>query len=248
MTTQVGTRAEGVAALDRALQILAAFSADDEQLTLADLAKRTGFYKSTILRLIATLERRGYVVRLAGGGYRLGPTVLHLGMVYQGSFRLEDHVMPAMRAVSKQTQESVSFYTHEGDTRVCLFRIDSPLSVREHHGRVGRLAPVTRGPAGWAYAAFRHGAHAADPKDLASLPIVDVGGVFPELGSAVAPVFGFRGAFVGLLMVSGPKERFTRAALRQIAAAVLDGAREITARLGGDPTVFNAPKRARSAR
>lgn len=240
----------GVAALDRALGILAAFRPGDEQLSLAELAKRTGFYKSTILRLIATLERHRYVVRLAGGGYRLGPAVLHLGMVYQGAFRLEEHVVPVMRAVSKRTQETVSFFTHEGDTRVCLFRLDSPLSVRENHTRIGDLAPATRGPVGRVFAAFRVGIAGADPAAVANLPHVDVGGVFPDVASVVAPVFGFDGRLAGLLMVSGPKARFTRTALRRIAAAVLDAAREITAQIGGDARIFAgaASPRARRGR
>jgi DNA-binding IclR family transcriptional regulator len=121
---------------------------------------------------------------------------------------------------------------------VCLFRIDSPLSVRENHNRVGDAAPVTRGAAGRAYFAFRDGAAKAKRDDLRAVPFVDVGGVFPELGNAVAPVFGFEGAFVGLLMVSGPKERFTPAAVARIAKALRTAAREITADLGGDPRAF----------
>ena len=182
--TQATAGQASVASLDRSLAILAAFRPGDDQLTLAELAKRTTFYKSTILRLIATLERHRYVVRLASGGYRLGPAVLHLGMVYQGSFRLEEHVMPVMRALSKQTQETVSFFTHEGTSRVCLFRIDSPLSVRENHTRVGDQAPATRGPVGRVYTAFRDGIAGATRDDFADLPHVDVGGVFPEIASA----------------------------------------------------------------
>jgi len=233
----------GVAALDRALTILGAFRSEDDRLSLAELAKRTSLYKSTILRLIATFELRRYVVRLADGGYRLGPAVLRLGTVYQRAFRLEDHLMPAMRSLSKRTQESVSFYTHEGNTRVCLFRIDSPLSVRENHARIGDVAPVTRGPAGRAFFAFRDGAAGAKRDDLRNLPFVDVGGVFPDVAAAVAPVFGFEGAFVGLLMVSGPKERFTPTAQRRVAKALRAAAREITAELGGDPRVFDAARR-----
>jgi len=41
----------GVASVDRALEILAAFEPTDEALTLAELAQRTGLYKSTILRI-----------------------------------------------------------------------------------------------------------------------------------------------------------------------------------------------------
>ncbi len=241
--TQAASSPASVASLDRSLAILAAFRPGDDQLTLAELAKRTTFYKSTILRLIATLERHRYVVRLASGGYRLGPAVLHLGMVYQGSFRLEEHVMPIMRALSKQTQETVSFFTHEGNSRICLFRIDSPLSVRENHTRVGDQAPATRGPMGQVYSAFRNGVAGATRDDIAGLPHIDVGGVFPEIASAVAPVFGFAGELTGLLMVSGPKARFTPGPLRKIGAAVLDAAREITAQIGGDPRVFTPAKR-----
>ena len=42
---------DGVAALDRAIAILNAFTAADRSLSLAEIAARTGFYKSTILRL-----------------------------------------------------------------------------------------------------------------------------------------------------------------------------------------------------
>jgi DNA-binding IclR family transcriptional regulator len=234
---------DGVASLERAIAILAAFQPQDDKLSLAELAKRTGFYKSTILRLVATLERRRYVVKLTNGGYRLGPAVLHLGVTYQRSFRLEDHVLPAMRELAKRTQESVSFYAHEGNTRICLFRIDSPLSVRENHTRVGDVNPIARGPAGRVFAAYREGVEHAKAGAIAELPYVDVGNTFPELGEAVAPVFGFDGALAGMLAVSGPKDRFAPA-LSRITGSLLDAVAEITAQLGGDPRIFTTSRQA----
>ena len=59
----------GVAAVERALAILDAFTEQDRSLTLAQVATRTGFYKSTILRLAASLEKKGYLIRLADGGW-----------------------------------------------------------------------------------------------------------------------------------------------------------------------------------
>ena len=50
-------RADGVAALDRAIAILDAFAAADRSLSLAEIAARTGLYKSTILRLANSLLR-----------------------------------------------------------------------------------------------------------------------------------------------------------------------------------------------
>ena len=60
----------GVAAVDRALSILDALT--DEKISLAELSKRTGLYKSTVLRLAKSLERFGYILRTDDGSYRLG--------------------------------------------------------------------------------------------------------------------------------------------------------------------------------
>ena len=76
----------GVAAVDRALLILSAFREEDAALSLALLARRTGLYKSTILRLLQSLLRAGYVVRLPdGGNYVIGPEPGRLAKVRQAS-------------------------------------------------------------------------------------------------------------------------------------------------------------------
>src|SRR5688500_11732278 len=61
---------EGVAAVDRALSILDALT--DDRVSLAELSKRTGLYKSTVLRLMKSLEKGGYALRTSDGMYRLG--------------------------------------------------------------------------------------------------------------------------------------------------------------------------------
>jgi hypothetical protein len=73
----------GVAAVDRALLILSAFREDDVALSLALLARRTGLYKSTILRLLQSLLRAGYVARLPDGNYVIGAEPVRLARMYQ---------------------------------------------------------------------------------------------------------------------------------------------------------------------
>jgi DNA-binding IclR family transcriptional regulator len=68
----------GVAAVDRALLILSVFQEGDAPLTLAVLARRTGLYKSTILRLLQSLIRAGFVLRLSDGCYVIGPAAARL--------------------------------------------------------------------------------------------------------------------------------------------------------------------------
>src|SRR5678815_2782775 len=84
--------ADGVAAVKRALAILDVYGEQDKSLTLAQLAQRTGYYKSTILRLAATLEKHGYLIRLADKSWRLGAAASRLGSVYQAAFNLGDIV------------------------------------------------------------------------------------------------------------------------------------------------------------
>ncbi|RVA25927.1 IclR family transcriptional regulator, partial [Mesorhizobium sp. M7D.F.Ca.US.004.03.1.1] len=77
--------AEGVAALDRAIAILDAFTTADRSLSLAEIAARTGLYKSTILRLANSLLRGRLLERLDDGRYRVGPATFRLGALYQRS-------------------------------------------------------------------------------------------------------------------------------------------------------------------
>ena len=63
---------EGFAAVDHALSILDAFADTHSKLSLAEISKRTGLYKSTVLRLTKSLEKYRYMRRSENGAYRLG--------------------------------------------------------------------------------------------------------------------------------------------------------------------------------
>src|SRR5260221_10873277 len=89
--------AGGVAAVDRALMLLAAFRAGDRALPLAELAQRTELVKSTALRLLASLIHFGLVQRLEDGRYSLGPQVARLQSIYTATFSLGSVVMPVLR-------------------------------------------------------------------------------------------------------------------------------------------------------
>jgi len=80
----------GAAAVDRALTLLSAFRTGDRALTLAELAERTQLYKSTALRLLASLEHAGLLQRQDDGRWALGPELARLHGVYAASFSLED--------------------------------------------------------------------------------------------------------------------------------------------------------------
>src|SRR4051812_11534945 len=119
----------GVAAVDRALSILDALT--DDKVTLAELAKRTGLYKSTVLRLLKSLERFGYVLRSADGLYRLGSKVLALGALYQRHYRTSEIVPPVLERMAAEMHEGASFYVCEDEKRICLHRVEATRAVRD---------------------------------------------------------------------------------------------------------------------
>ena len=143
----------GVAAVERALSILDVFTDRDPQLTLAELAKRTKMYKSTLLRLARSLEHFGYLVRAEDGTYRLGSKLLQLGSLYQRHFDTADVVPDVLRSIVDDLKEGASFYVPDGDRRLCLHRVDSLRSVRDSVHEGDRL-PLNVGAAGHVIKAF----------------------------------------------------------------------------------------------
>ncbi len=227
--------ASGVAAVERALSILNAFRIEDSSLSLHEIAERTGFYKSTILRLLASLERKGCIQQLADRRYQLGPVVLHWGTVYQASLRLDAHVVPILRKLVEDAGEGASFFTRHGQSRLCLFRVDSPRSIRDHV-RAGDILPLDRGAAGRALIVF-------DPsKKRNQWPdppvILTIGEREPDIAALAAPVFGPGPSLRGALAVSGPSSRFSPSMISKCEKLLLAAARDLTTRLGGDPGLF----------
>ncbi|MCC5986089.1 MAG: IclR family transcriptional regulator [Pararhodobacter sp.] len=215
--------AMGVLAVNRALTILDVFRGTSGPLSLKEMSERTGLYKSTILRLLGSLETFGYVRRLDNGSYTLGPTLAELGAVYRGSFNLEVHVQPVLDRIVAETNENASFYVPEGDKRICLFRSEAAQMIRDHI-RVGDALEATQGASGKAITAFQGGLpHSAKADELM---FSSIGERHPDMAAVAAPVFGMRGKLIGSLTISGPKNRFgpkerktySRIALREAVA------------------------------
>lgn len=218
----------GAAAVDRALVLLKIFGAGQSPLQLSELAQKAQLYKSTTLRLIASLEHAQLVVRQADGRYALGPAIPWLHAAYAASFSLETVVMPFLRRLVAATTESAAFHVRQGDHRVCLYRVDSPQPVRDHV-RVGDVMPLASGAGGRVLLAFGGAAGAPYAEIRRAGVAVLAGDRVPELAGISSPVFDAGGVLVGAVTLTMPRERLQPAQVPH----VLQAAREITGRLGG---------------
>ena len=232
---QAVSQPKGVEAVDRAITILRSFDMHSGKLSLAQLSERTGFYKSTILRLVASLEREGFIVRTQDKAYSLGPELLRLGGLYQRSLKLEDSVRPALKRLLQATGESASFFIKNGEGRFCLFREDSSHTVRDHVVE-GETLVLRQGAAGHVLVDY----DAPLPQEAATvstgdLPRFSFGERVPDVAASAVPVFGLRGSspvLIGALTLSGPISRFTPELCEKMSPLLLQEAEKISAILG----------------
>ncbi|MES3001933.1 MAG: IclR family transcriptional regulator [Pseudomonadota bacterium] len=228
----------GAAAVDRALSLLAAFQAGDIALPLAELAQRTQLYKSTALRLIASLEHAGLLQRQEDGRYALGAEVARLHGLYAASFSLDRIVLPELRKLVAATGESAAYNVKQGHgadaMRLCLYRVDSPHPVRDHI-RAGDVLPLNRGTGGRVLTAFDDGlvkiARPAERKVLAGIRehgfhaakddrLVGVAGIS-------APVFHADGSIAASVTLTMPSHRYDE----RYAKPVLEAARRLSGKV-----------------
>lgn len=242
-----------VSTLDRGLRVLHALERYPRGARLTDVAHDTGLPPATATRLLSTLEASHFVSRDEAKRYHLGSALLRLGRAYRHESALETVVMPRLRQLARDTSDAASLYVLESPTiRVCAFRVDSTLPLREVVG-VGDRLPAHRGAAGHVLRTFGRadpGPASREPPEFAEIRTrgyaVSIGERVPELASVAAPVFGQPridvGAsattdvtLVGAVTLSGLVTRFEGVALRQRIDLVLSVARDLTDALCAGP-------------
>jgi DNA-binding IclR family transcriptional regulator len=220
--------AGGVAAVDRALLLLTAFKTGDRSLSLVELTERAQLVKSTTLRLLASLTHFGLVQRLDDGRYALGPEVARLQSIYTLSFSLETVVMPALRELVRETRETAVYHVRQGDTRLVLYRVESPQQLRDHV-QVGDLMPLDRGAGGRVISAYSGAKGAIYDRIRKEGFVALVGDRSVDLAGIAAPVFRPQGELAGAVTLTMPAHRFKKNYVAPVKAA----ARAITQALGG---------------
>jgi DNA-binding IclR family transcriptional regulator len=218
-----------VEAVERSLLLLQCFHKAGEQLSLAVLAQRSGFYKSTILRLAASLVHMGFLLRDPGGSYRLGPEIRRLGALSHAEIDLGGLIRPVLQALTNSTQETSSFYVPDGEERICLYRVNSPRSAR-HHLDEGARHPLDSGAAGKILRLYGVPLAAGEEETRPGW-VVSHGERDPDLAAVAVPLWNRQGELLGALTVSGLVHRFTPERLEFARRALLNAAKSLLPRL-----------------
>ncbi len=130
----MGKRAKSdylIQSVSNACDIMECFSIEEDELGATELARRLGFHKNNVQRLLATLEYRGYVEQSKiSGNYRLGLKVFELSQEYTKHL----HLLKQARTILEKVQEQCNETAYVGDLRggyvVYLMSEETTRSVR----------------------------------------------------------------------------------------------------------------------
>jgi DNA-binding IclR family transcriptional regulator len=126
--------------IQKGLDVLELFK-NRSHLSFTDIHAALGLHKSTIFRILHTLEINNYLFRDDEGKYTLGLNIFILG----NSFSRESHIRrvatPHLQELSRQVSMTVQLGILEGTSVVILQKIDPTDSIRMF-SRVGATVPA----------------------------------------------------------------------------------------------------------
>lgn len=107
----------------KGLEVLAAFDAQDREMTISKIAQKTNLNRTVTRRLILTLEHLKYL-ECTNRVYRLTPRILRLAGGFLQGREIGKYVSPILATFSERLNESVSFAMLDG--REAVYVAHSP--------------------------------------------------------------------------------------------------------------------------
>ena len=114
-----------VPALERGLRMLGEFNRETPTIGAPEFARRLGLPRSTVFRLLGTLESLGFVER-SGNDYRLGVAVLRLGFEYINSLELTERGQPVLQRLCDDIRYPVNLVMRDGRSIVYVAKVTPP--------------------------------------------------------------------------------------------------------------------------
>jgi DNA-binding IclR family transcriptional regulator len=224
-----------------------------------EIAEYLGEPRSSVYRMLSTLRNLGFVDSgSTNGTYRLGLKLLELGSIVQATIDVRSTALPIMQAIHDETGETVFLCVRRGDAAVCIERLTGRF-VTSLALQLGGSLPLHVGAAPQTLLAFapredwlqylaERELEAFTPRTLVTAEAIiarleqirndgwaisdgDVTTGFAALG---APILDRSGHICAALSISGVRESILGEEAASIRRLLVEGAREISGRLGSN--------------
>ena len=243
-----------IRAVGRALSIFDAFDNEHLNLSLQEIGERIKMPKTTAFRLVNTLERAGFLIRMDNQQYCLSLKLARLGGMVRSTLSTRDVARPIMIEVNQKTSETLTLNTVVGTERMVLEVVDTPAPLMSM-ARTGQHMPLLFGASSRILLAYM------EPVELELvLKVTTVGHVidrpaldrelarFRRQGYAITrgqrvagltaisvPIFDINGDVRNCLSLTGPSVRIDPHDL-DLAEVMIAAGRDLSTRLGASPS------------
>lgn len=233
-----------------AMAVLRCFSPNRQLLGVVEIADEIGMNKSSVSRMLNTLEAEELVERdPATKKYRLGLGLLSVAGALLAQLDARRAAQPVLTQLTEQTGETCSLMLWDGVAAVTVEQVPSTHPIK-HSAELGtRYATVASSSVRVFLAAMSPEGRAcvlgsaADGSEYEELAADDRDGVTvnfaqtrsDEVGIA-AGAYDHRGELVAAVLISAPRYRVDAARAEQLREACRTAAGDLTVRLGGRPS------------
>lgn len=245
-----------IQSVQRAAAILKCFTKTYAEMSVTTLSEDLGLHKSTVSRLLSTLQQDGFVEQNPETGkYHLGLTLVTLAGIVLDRIDLPKMAQPYLNELAEQTQETVNIVVLNGNECMNIGGTASPHPI-QYIGRIGRRTPLHGTAAGKVLLAHlpsneQQAILAASLSTFTANTMVEpevlqqalqqvqqqgyavVHEEYEEgLSAIAAPICDHSGRVVAAVAVSGPTYRLGLNNIKSFVEPVRETARLISAQLG----------------
>jgi IclR family KDG regulon transcriptional repressor len=225
---------------------------------VTEISKKLGITKSSVSRILASLERLQWADQIVSEEYILGEKALEFSLSVLSGIDIRNISLPYLKELNNLTLETVGLIIRVDSEFICIDQIEGKNSVR-HVLTIGSKQPLWKGCTGKAIMAYIEkeeidsiisnlknasplllaSGQTFDPdKLLAELEeikrtgfSISLGELTPVTAAIASPVFE-RNKVVGSIIITGPLPRFNEKLARSYSSALVQTARKISSKLG----------------
>jgi len=230
--------------------------ASRQPVRIPEIVQAVDLTRGNVHRLVATLERLGYVERLEDGKIRLSYKIFKMGSTVPHTRKLDEITRPFMHQLSEMSDETVNLGVLYADSVIYLDKVEAKQYLRLDHqiGEVDPLYCTALGKvllSGFSEADLEVFFASVELRPYTKNTIVTKEGLEKEIrevrrrGYALdlkeldvnlhciaTPIYDYRNRIIAALSISGPSIRFTRARINQLAEPMLKITAEISREMG----------------
>ncbi len=129
--------------IGRMAEILNCFTREEPEQSLMDITRATGLHKSTVFRILDTLEKLKWVRRDPRiGSYRLGFDLFELGFRAVQGLDFYNISLPHLEELVKVTQQTVHLVVHDNGKVLYINKVESPNTIITQPSQIGLRLPM----------------------------------------------------------------------------------------------------------